>query len=205
MAHALDDQIRIALQERRELGPTPDLRERFELILTAAEAVILDAADEPDGDEENSKNLFDLVGARRLAGANKLSRLVSTHLGSAWEAMAAESHLALSTEREYGIRIQGVDIVILDGENLRHTQIKTQKNTLTGSQKDRSLEELRRHPHPLFAAAFDVANWTFPPFASCNVERIAGRAFWTKLGVDYDVVFSAARNCLTRLDQNLFG
>lgn len=204
MTKDLDEKIKAALLEKSSLGPMKNLRERFNEILCLAESAILASANEPDGDEQNAKNLFDLFGARRLAGANKLSRLVSTHLGSAWEAMAAESHLAISPELKFGERIEGIDIVLLEGQVLRHTQIKTQKNTLTGSQKPRTLVELRRHSHPLFAAAFDVARWNFPSLKSCGVERIAGKAFWVKLGIDYDVVYSEAKACFDRLDHQLF-
>jgi hypothetical protein len=129
------------------------------VILARYEKTILEGAAEPS--TEDAVNLFQLVGAMKLVRANSVSRLVSTHLGSAWEEMAALSHLAVSPEVDIGVRLKGVDIVFLEDGFLRHTQIKTQKNTLTGSQKGRSISELELHPRPLFAAAFDVANWTF--------------------------------------------
>jgi hypothetical protein len=155
-------------------------------------------------DGSGAKNLFELVGATKLIRANQLSRVVSTQLGAAWEEIAALSSLAVSPELELGLKITGIDLIFVEPGKLRHTQIKTQKNTLTGSQKDRSVSELRMHPHPLFAAAFDVANWTFPPLRSCGIERVAGEAFWSKLEIDYRQVIAAARRCVLSLEVELF-
>lgn len=119
--------------------------------------------------------------------------------------MAALSHLAMDPESTLNRRIEGVDIVFLEREELRHTQIKTQKNTLTGSQTKRSVIELSMHPYPLFAAAFDVANWTFPPPKTSKIERIAGQPFWEgKLEISYELVFAKARETAQRLESVLF-
>ena len=202
VARELDPKILARLKEKQKAGPLPDLRQRFDAILAKYSRTILAGAAEPA--TEDAANLFELVGALKLVRANSVSRLVSTHLGSAWEEMAALSHLAVSPEVDFGVRLKGVDIVFLEGEFLRHTQIKTQKNTLTGSQKGRSISELRLHPRPLFAAAFDVAAWTFPPKATSGVERVAGPAFWSKLGIDYEDVVGAARDCFLGLERTLF-
>jgi len=155
-------------------------------------------------DGSGATNLFELVGATKLIRANQLSRVVSTQLGAAWEEIATLSSFAVSPELELGIKITGIDLIFVEDGKLRHTQIKTQKNTLTGSQKDRSVSELLMHPHPLFAAAFDVANWTFPPFKSCGVQRVAGEAFWSKLNIDYRQVIAAAQRCVLSLETKLF-
>ena len=202
VARELDPKIILRIKEKQEKGPLTDLRTRFDAILARYAKIILVGAAEPSA--EDAANLFQLVGALRLVRANSISRLVSTHLGSAWEEMAALSHLAVSPEAEFGVRLKGVDIVFLEGGHLRHTQIKTQRNTLTGSQKGRSLSELRLHPRPLFAAAFDVAAWTFPPPSSCGIERVAGTPFWLKLGINYADVVGAARDCFLGLEQTLF-
>lgn len=202
VAREWDSKILARIKEKEGNGPVPDLQERFTKILAGYTKTILTSAALPAG--EDAANLFQLVGAMKLVRANSVSRLVSTHLGSAWEEMAALSHLAVSPEAEFGIRLKGVDIVLLEDGFLRHTQIKTQKNTLTGSQKGRSISELRMHPWPLFAAAFDVAAWTFPPKASSGVERVAGAAFWSKLGIKYSDVVGAARICFLSLEETLF-
>jgi hypothetical protein len=202
VARELDPRILLRIKVKQERGAVTDLRTQFDAILARYAETILQGAAESA--TEDAANLFQLVGALKLARANSVSRLVSTHLGSAWEEMAALSHLAVSPEADFGIRLKGVDIVFLEGGHLRHTQIKTQKNTLTGSQKGRSISELQLHPHPLFAAAFDVAAWTFPPQTISGIERVAGTAFWSKLGINYADVISAARDCFLRLEQTLF-
>lgn len=202
LARGLDARAMKHLKRKRKQGLPKDIRKRFEKILKEHSKAILAGATQVG--VENSKNLYALVGAKRLARANELSRLVSTHLGRAWEEMAAQSHLALSPEATFKTRILGIDIIILDGDTLRHTQIKTQKNTLTGSQKSRSVAELKIHPSPLFAAAFDVSKWTFPSTKRPKIERLAGEAFWAKLEIDYKMVVAVAKNCLLKLERKLF-
>lgn len=201
MSDNLDQRILECIQKKEPLARDV-LCCRFDEILAQHSKSILEGVASPS--TENAANLFELVGAEKLAIANKTSRLVSTHLGLAWEEMAALSHLAISPEADFQIRIEGIDIILLENGLLRHTQIKTQKNTLTGSQKGRSLEELKRHPYPLFAAAFNVAAWTFPPLTSSGVERVAGEAFWSKLEIRYDDVIDSARKCFSKLETALF-
>jgi len=200
-ARELDPLILARINDKRSKGQLPDLREKFDSILSKHGAKVI--ANAAVLTTTGATNLFELVGASKLARANILSRLVSTHLGEAWEEMAALSHLAISPEVVFGERILGVDVVFLEDSVLRHTQIKTQKNTLTGSQKDRSVAELLLHPRPLFAAAFDVANWTFPPQSRSGIERVAGKGFWSKLDIDYQQVMSAAQDCILRLEAKL--
>jgi hypothetical protein len=188
--------------QQKESLTRSKLCKRFEEILNRHAQYIFEGVQESTG--ENAVNLFELVGATKLVKANRTSRLVSTHLGKAWEEMASLSHLALNPERDLDRRIEGIDIIFLEGQKLRHTQIKTQRNTLTGSQKGRSVTELKRHPYPLFAAAFDVASWTFPPRSSSKVERVAGAAFWDKLMIDYKDVVEAAQKCFAKLEDELF-
>ncbi len=201
----LDQRIRRKIdQKQQEDSLTADvLRSRFDEILKRYERTIRGTVTKSQPSE--AINLFQMAGAKKLLLANFISRQVSTHLGSAWEEMAALSHIAVSPEESFNIRIKGVDIVFLEGGLLRHTQIKTKKDTLTGSQTDRSVDELNRHPNPLFAAAFDLGKgWTFPPAQKCGIERLAGKAFWDKLNIDYSVVKKAATDCLLRLEKDLF-
>ena len=202
VARGLDSKILKRIKEKQLAGPRVGIRKQFDEILAKYVKTILENAAAPS--TENAVNLFELVGAMKLVRANSVSRLVSTHLGSAWEEMAALSHLAVSPEADFGVRLKGVDIVFLEDGHLRHTQIKTQRNTLTGSQKSRSISELELHPHPLFAAAVDVAAWTFPPKSSSGIERVAGAEFWAKLGIKYADVVGAARDCFLNLENNLF-
>ena len=202
VARELDSKILARIKVKQKAGLLPDIRKRFDEILARHTKVILVGASKPS--TKHAKNLFELVGAMKLVRANIVSRLVSTHLGSAWEEMAALSHLAVSPEADFGIRLKGVDVVFLENGFLRHTQIKTQKNTLTGSQGGRSTSELELHPRPVFAAAFDVASWTFTPKQNSPIERLAGDEFWSKLGIKYTDVVGAARDCFLGLEKSLF-
>lgn len=186
------------LKEKARNPPTEAaLETAFGEILEKCKIRILQAASNTKA-AQIVRNFYDLVEAPKLAEANRLSRLVSTHLGAAWEEMAALSHLAMRPEE----RILGVDIVLLEGERLRHTQIKTQKNTLTGSQVTRSREELELHDFPLFAAAFGVANWTFN---APNIDRVTDGEFWDKkLGISHKLVRKVASQYVGEIEKALF-
>lgn len=201
----LDQRIRQKIEQKQQEDPLTAavLRSRFAKILKRYEKTIRDTIDKPQSGK--AINLFQMAGAKKLALSNHISREVSTHLGSAWEEMAALSHNAISPEKSFNQRIEGVDIVFLEDGQLRHTQIKTKKDTLTGSQAGRSVDELNRHRKPLFAAAFDLGKgWTFPPTHRHGIERVAGKAFWDKLNIGYSIVEKAAADCLLRLEKDLF-
>lgn len=55
------------------------------------------------------------------------------------------------------------------------------------------------HDHPLFLVAFDLGQWTFPRHP--KIPRIAGKAFWDRIQIDYDLVESYVRNMLQRIDK----
>ena len=199
----LDAAIRKTLEHKRDAGSLTNLEDEFDRILRKHESVIIETIRKKKA--SGYDNFFGLAGVDNLASANEVSRVVSTDLGKAWEEMAALSHLAVDPESTLNHRIEGVDIVLLDGELLRHTQIKTQKNTLTGGQTKRSVIELSKHPNPLFAAAFEVAKWTFSPPKDSRIERIAGRQFWEdKLEISYALVVAKARESAQRLERALF-
>jgi hypothetical protein len=148
------------------------------------------------------KNLFQLVGATELAKANGLSRTVSTSLGQAWEDIACLSPNVLSPQRDLSIRLKGVDVVILNDDVLMHVQIKTQRNTLTGSQRTRSIRELSCYANPVFAAAFSVGQWTISP--SKGLQIVSGAEFWSLIGLDYDTICAEAKREILKLEGQLF-
>ena len=134
---------------------------------------------------DNPKNLYELGGA-------------STKLGLVWENIACLSPYAINPESEFGIKLEGVDAIILNGEELVFAQIKTQKNTLTGSQKGRAVQELSLHKRRLMVACFETsANWTF---ASPEVPRIAGEQFWSLLGFSYSEIVNQLKRLMPLLD-----
>ena len=202
LARASEGQMYAIIQKKLKAGPRKDFASDCDAVLARYAEKITDGCAFDRGPK--ATNLFQLVGANKLGRANILSRVVSTQLGAAWEEIAALSPRAVNPEHDLGIKITGIDLVFLENSSLVFTQIKTQKNTLTGSQKGRSVIELKMHPQRLFAVAFDVAKWTFPPVAKCGIQRVAGRAFWSKLELEYDEVLAAAKRCLISLEQKFF-
>lgn len=147
---------------------------------------------------DNPKNLYELGGAMRLAFGSNATRTISTKLGLVWENIACLSPYAINPESEFGIKLEGVDAIILNGEELVYAQIKTQKNTLTGSQKGRAVQELSLHKRRLMVACFETsANWTF---ASPEVPRIAGEQFWSLLGFSYSEIVNELKRLMPLLD-----
>jgi hypothetical protein len=124
--------------------------------------------------EKNPRNLYEMCGAAIFVESNSISRSLSTAMGDLWESIANISPYAVSPERDFGLKITGVDSIILEngkGSPI-FVQIKTQRNTLTGSQASRSKRELELYQHRLFAAAFCTGgNWTF---SSPSIPRVYG-------------------------------
>lgn len=105
---------------------------------------------------KSSKNLYEMSGAIKLSFANKVTRNLSTTMGLLWERMATVSPYAVNPELEFGVKIKGIDLIsknIATGI-VEYQQLKTQHNTLTGSQKGRSAQELSIHDNPVFCACF---------------------------------------------------
>lgn len=150
---------------------------------------------------QNPKNAYELAGARELAFANKITRNLSTTMGNLWEKLADISPYAVNPEIEFGIKVKGIDILCknIGSKELESIQLKTTKNTLTGSQSGRTNSELRLHRNPKFAAAFDVARgWTFQN--DPNVEKIAGAQFWSRIGMDYEIVYDEVVLAIKQLE-----
>lgn len=138
--------------------------------------------------ESSPRNLYEMCGAAVFAESNLISRTLSTSMGDLWETLANISPYAVSPERDFGLKITGIDSIIFqNGEGLPiFVQIKTQRNTLTGSQSPRSRRELEIHQQRLFAAAFCTGDgWTF---SSPNIPRACGAEFWSMVGLDYDLL-----------------
>ena len=147
----------------------------------------------------NPINLFELCGAKLLVTSNSVTRTLSTRMGLLWEEISNISPYVIIPEFEFGIKITGVDIVILSEGIVKFAQLKTLKGTLTGSQIPRAKKELGILQNPLFIAAFDLGQWTFPK--NPNIPRIAGKEFWDTIHIDYDSVENHVRNMLQRIDR----
>ena len=147
----------------------------------------------------NPSNLFELCGAKLLVTSNSVTRNLSTKIGLLLEEISNISPYVISPELEFKIKITGVDIVMFSEKTVKFAQLKTQKNTLTGSQVSRAKKELSVHENPLFVAAFDVGSWTFPQ--DSRISRIAGKVFWDDIHMNYELVETHVRNMLQRIDK----
>lgn len=151
--------------------------------------------------QRSGKNIYEVSGAISLSYANKITRTVSTTLGLLWERIANISPFALNPEIEFGLKLAGIDLIILNcqTEILEYIQLKTQKNTLTGSQKGRSIAELSVHDNPVFAACFTTnSSWTF----NCpTIPRVSGDEFWDRIGMPYSVVLEQTKSLIREIDQ----
>ncbi|MDY7012171.1 MAG: hypothetical protein SVX43_01005 [Cyanobacteriota bacterium] len=142
----------------------------------------------PSQMESNPRNLYEMCGATIFVESNSISRSLSTAMGDLWEIVLNISPYAVSPEKNFGLKITGIDSILLrDGKGSPiFVQIKTQRNTLTGSQAPRAKRELELHQQRLFAAAFCTgSSWTF---SSPNIPRICGAEFWNMAGLDYELL-----------------
>lgn len=145
------------------------------------------------------KNIYELAGARKLSAANNVTRKLSTTMGLLWERIANISPYAINPEMEFGIKIKGVDLISrhIGTGIVEYQQLKTQKNTLTGSQQPRSVSELSIHDYPVFCACFPLSSWTF----NCShIPRVAGVEFWSRIGIDYYCFESCVMPMIQQLD-----
>lgn len=133
----------------------------------------------------SGKNIYELSGAVKLSFANKTTRTLSTTMGLLWERLATVSPYVINPETEFGVKIKGVDLIAKNFQTgvIEYQQLKTQHNTLTGSQVPRSIQELSIHENPVFCACFDTnSSWTF---RDARIPRVSGQDFWARIGISY--------------------
>ena len=156
----------------------------------------------PDRQEliRSSKNLYEMSGAVKLAFANKATRSLSTTMGLLWENLAGVSPHAINPEIEFDLKIKGIDLIAknINSGVIEYQQLKTQHNTLTGSQKGRSVSELEIHDNPVFCACFaNNSSWTFN---HPDIPRVSGAEFWSRIGISYDIVTEKLQNLILALE-----
>ena len=142
---------------------------------------------------------YTIADTPALSLANTFTRSLSTKLGEVWEKIACISPKVVSPDIDFGIKIKGVDVIILLDGNLTYTQIKTMKGTLTGSQVTRSISELKLHDHSLFVGALDLGTWTF---SSEDITRQTGEEFWSRIDLDYSEIHKLAGNVMKKLEES---
>jgi hypothetical protein len=117
-----------------------------------------------------------------------------------WEDVASLSPYALSPDNDFLFKIAGIDVIAknISTGKIEHIQIKTKENTLTGSQKDRSVTELLVHENPVFAAAMSTnSGWTFSNHEL--ITRVAGSEFWERIGINYAFVLKHSIHAIQEL------
>lgn len=128
-------------------------------------------------------NLYNMFNAQSLSGANSVTRSLSTKLGLFWEDVANLSSNVVSPEIEFGLKIKGVDAILYNNGTFIYAQMKTQKNTLTGSQAGRSTAELSVYDNSLFVACIENnAKWTY----GGPIQRTVGKPFWDACNINYE-------------------
>lgn len=143
------------------------------------------------------KNLFELCDVKLLSTSNSVTRGLSTRMGALWEHIANISPYVIVPELQFGIKIKGIDVVLLSDNKIIFAQIKTLKGTLTGSQKSRAKKELAIHQNSFFVSAFDLGSWTFnDPI----IPHIAGKPFWNMICIDYDILENRVKSMLQKIE-----
>ena len=151
-------------------------------------------------------NLFEAAGTENLYLSNNYTRVITENLGHKYEHIATLSNRSFNHEDELGITIRGVDVIIFDGTNIRYTQLKTKRDTLTGSQAPRSNRELSIHSNSIFAASLALGTWTFNNRTDNmnRIERLAGADFWSLLGIDYEYILQKSKELIQRIEARLY-
>lgn len=153
------------------------------------------------------KNIFEFAGCENLYLSNLYTRFISENMGHKLEDIAGIANNVFLPDRELDIKIKGIDLIIFHEEKIKYTQLKTKKDTLTGSQSSRSINELKIHPFSIFAVALDMGNnWTINK-ASCEkyqIERLAGESFWSLLNLDYNLILNKLAKTIREIDKELY-
>ncbi len=149
------------------------------------------------------KSLFEIVGAKELAIAQKHNRSITEKMGHLFENYAVVSPVVFSPEDHYGITIQGVDFIAFINNEITYCQMKTNKNTLTGSQVPRTKEELLVFEKSWFVSAIDsYAPWSLSSLH--GIDRIAGNEFWSIVNIPYELVIESVTTLILEIENFVY-
>ena len=140
--------------------------------------------------QKSYKNIYEMSGAVKLSFANKATRSTSTSMGSLWERIAALSLYAINPESEFGVRLPGIDLISKNIQTniIEYKQLKSQKDTLTGSQKKRSVLELEINDNPVFCAVLhNKSSWNFK---HKDIQRVSSAAATLRVKVNQKEPFT---------------
>ena len=153
----------------------------------------------PEKIATKKNSLFSMVGADIFKSAQTISKSLSTSMGSLWEKIASCSNNVINTEEEFGIKITGVDAIALINGKITYIQIKTAEDTLTAGHSPRSVMELSIHDNALFVTAFKTGSvWHF---RSQNINKFAGKDFWTKINLEYDYIYEQIKPMILEIEK----
>ena len=145
-------------------------------------------------------NLYQMSGATDFAKINIILRSLSTSMGLLWEEIATLSKIAISTEKEFDIKLNGIDIIFIKNDQPYYAQIKTLEGTLTGSQVPRSESELAMHKNSYFVAAFKTGTpWTFN---SKIIKKLVGEEFWSLIELDYNFILDEVKKMIMEIQDS---
>ena len=150
--------------------------------------------------QKKPSNIYEFAKTSGFILGNKVTRDISESLGHIWEDVASLSPYALSPDDDFLFKIAGIDLIAkhISTGKIEYIQIKTKENTLTGSQKDRSINELLVHEHPVFATALETnSSWTFSTHE--QIVRVAGSGFWERIGINYEFVLKHSIRAIEQL------
>lgn len=149
---------------------------------------------------QSNKNIYQLFNCPSLASSNAITRTFNTRLGLFWEEIAILSSNIVSPELEFGFKLVGVDCILYHNDIFYYTQLKTQKNTLTGSQSHRVTDELSVYKNALFVSCLHCdTSWTY----SGPIEKIFGRTFWNMTDLNYDAILENLQILLNKVEDLL--
>jgi hypothetical protein len=153
------------------------------------------------------KNIFEFSRSKNLYLSNIYTRFITESLGHKFENIADLSDCVFIPDKNIGLKIKGIDLVIYDQGAIRYAQLKTKRDTLTGSQKSRSIQELKIHDNSIFAAALDMGkSWPIGKVEAdrYGIERLAGFSFWSLINLDYEIILSYLSRVMQQLDTELY-
>lgn len=149
---------------------------------------------------KKNDNIYKMFNANSLSAANALTRTFSTKLGLFWEEIARLSSNVISPELDLGEKIPDVDSIVFYNNNLYYTQLKTQKNTLTGSQAHRVTDALSVFDNSWFVACIDNnANWSY----SGSITKLVGKQFWDKTDIEYNKIIRHLEHTVIEIEKLL--
>lgn len=148
----------------------------------------------------SNKNIYQMFNCPALASSNAITRIFNTKLGLFWEVISILSSNVVSTEIEFGFKLVGVDSIVYYNENFYYTQLKTQKNTLTGGQSHRVTQELSVYENALVVACLHCnTGWTY----SGPIRKVVGRDFWNITDLNYDYILENLQKLLNIVEDLL--